>query len=358
MWCPLHVLKLHFLEVKIDRKVTRGTIVWLLKTPFTSKMNMYVIVIIALLWIEGCHTKKIPRIAVVGGGIGGTSASYFLRELFGPNGVHIDLFEQNKIGGRLAVTEINGRNYEVGGAVIHPRNKYMVDFLKLLGLKKRKSSDSKFGLYNGREFVFTESNWKMITLARLLWQYGYHAVKLHNYVGDMLDKFENIYTLQANGKSFSSVLDLMNAMSPQFGDDMHISARDGFKEHGFSEKIIDELVSATLTVNYGQSTSVHKFVGSVSVAGADGGLWAVHGGNSIVPQMLLERSQATLISARVINVTLRPETEDFVVDFLHGKDFASSVYDIVIIATPLTEDTQANIKFTNFPQHFISWCIS
>jgi len=64
LWCPLHVLKLHFLEVKIDRKVTRGTIVWLLKTPFTSKMNMYVIVIIALLWIEGCHTKKIPRIGI------------------------------------------------------------------------------------------------------------------------------------------------------------------------------------------------------------------------------------------------------------------------------------------------------
>ena len=71
----------------------------------------------------------------------------------------------------------------------------------------------------------------------------------------------SIYTLQANGKSFSSVLDLMNAMSPQFEDDMHISTRYGFKEHGFSEKIIDELVSATLTVNYGQSTSVHKFVG-------------------------------------------------------------------------------------------------
>lgn len=69
--------------------------------------------------------------------------------------------------------------------------------------------------------------------------------------------------------------------------------------------------------------------------------------------MLLERSQATLISARVTNITLRPETEDFIVDSLHGKDFASSVYDIVIIAAPLTEDTQTNIRFTNFPEHLI-----
>jgi protoporphyrinogen oxidase len=71
--------------------------------------------------------------AVVGGGIGGTSASYFLHELFGPDGAHVDLFEPNKIGGRLSVTDVDGRDYEVGGAVIHPRNKYMVDFLKLLG---------------------------------------------------------------------------------------------------------------------------------------------------------------------------------------------------------------------------------
>jgi predicted NAD/FAD-dependent oxidoreductase len=83
--------------------------------------------------------------AVVGGGIGGTSASYFLRELFGPNGVHIDLFEPYRIGGRLSVIAVNGRDYEVGGSVIHPRNKYMVDFLKLLG---------KSGLLDSNSFPF------------------------------------------------------------------------------------------------------------------------------------------------------------------------------------------------------------
>lgn len=55
--------------------------------------------------------------------------------------------------------------------------------------------------------------------------------------------------------------DLLKAMSPQFVDDMHVSTKDGFREDGFSERIIDELVLATLTANYGQSTTVHKFVG-------------------------------------------------------------------------------------------------
>jgi hypothetical protein len=59
-------------------------------------------------------------------------------------------------------------------------------------------------------------------------------------------------------------------MSPQFVEYMHVSTKDGFKEHGFSEKIIDELVSATLTVNYGQSTSVHKFVGKSHLGKSNG----------------------------------------------------------------------------------------
>jgi prenylcysteine oxidase/farnesylcysteine lyase len=50
-------------------------------------------------------------------------------------------------------------------------------------------------------------------------------------------------------------------MNPQFVDYMHISTKNGYKENGFSEKMVDELVGASLTVNYGQTTSVHKFVG-------------------------------------------------------------------------------------------------
>ncbi|KAJ4439648.1 hypothetical protein ANN_07776, partial [Periplaneta americana] len=291
-------------------------------------------------------------LAIVGGGIGGTSASFFLNELFGPRGAHIDLYEPNNIGGRLSVINVEGRDYEVGGSIIHKRNKYMVDFLKLFGLKKKDSRYSRFGLYDGRDFLFTESNWEIINLAKLIWRYGYGPLELDNYINNMLNKFELIYTLQANHKSFATVLELLTAMNPQFVNAMNTSAYSGFQEKGFSQRIIDELITATLTANYGQSTTVHEFVGSVSVAGAGGGLWAVHGGNKRIPQELLKHSKATVLAARVTGITLKPETEDFVVDFVHTKDFStrnSSVYDIVIVATPLTEDTHADIYFKNFP---------
>ena len=74
-----------------------------------------------------------PNIAIVGAGIGGSSSSHFLRELFGPEAT-IDVFEaSDRIGGRLNTMEIAGRRYESGGSIIHPANKYMGDFVKHLG---------------------------------------------------------------------------------------------------------------------------------------------------------------------------------------------------------------------------------
>jgi hypothetical protein len=37
--------------------------------------------------------------------------------------------------------------------------------------------------------------------------------------------------------------------------------------------------------------------------------------------MILERYKEKMISDRVINVKLRKENEDFVVEFINGKDF-------------------------------------
>lgn len=71
--------------------------------------------------------------AIIGGGIGGTSCAYFLREIF-KDLAKIDVYEGNKVGGRLATVVMNdGNEYETGGSIIHQRNKYMSDFVTNLG---------------------------------------------------------------------------------------------------------------------------------------------------------------------------------------------------------------------------------
>ena len=73
------------------------------------------------------------RVAIIGSGIGGSSAAYFIHKSLNAS-VEIDVFEKaEKVGGRMAVIEIDKNQYESGGSVIHDSNKYMVEFCKMLG---------------------------------------------------------------------------------------------------------------------------------------------------------------------------------------------------------------------------------
>lgn len=76
---------------------------------------------------------------MVGAGIGGTAAAFYLREEFGPS-VKIDVFEPGDVGGRLATVKIGDYEYETGGAVIHPLNLHMKHFIDKLGKNQRFSN--------------------------------------------------------------------------------------------------------------------------------------------------------------------------------------------------------------------------
>lgn len=69
---------------------------------------------------------------MVGGGIGGTAAAYYLRQEFG-GGVNIDVFEPGTVGGRLMTVKMGDHEYETGGSVIHPLNLHMKHFIEKLG---------------------------------------------------------------------------------------------------------------------------------------------------------------------------------------------------------------------------------
>lgn len=69
---------------------------------------------------------------MVGGGIGGSAAAYFLRQKFG-RGVQLHVLEKAALGGRLDTLDMEGASYEAGGSVIHPLNLHMKHFVKELG---------------------------------------------------------------------------------------------------------------------------------------------------------------------------------------------------------------------------------
>ena len=79
-----------------------------------------------------CLTNSFVIAGIIGGGISGASAAYASRKLFGED-ASLDIYEFNQIGGRLQTVEIDGRHYECGGNIIHPKNMYMVNLTKSLG---------------------------------------------------------------------------------------------------------------------------------------------------------------------------------------------------------------------------------
>ena len=146
-----------------------------------------------LLCSWGCPGSAAPRsppekIAVIGAGIGGTSAAYYLRQKFGKD-VKIDVFEKGEVGGRLATLTMQGQEYESGGSIIHPLNLHMKRFVKDLGLSAVQSPSGLVGVYNGETLVYEESSWFIINMIKLIWYYGFQSLRMHMWVEDILDKF-------------------------------------------------------------------------------------------------------------------------------------------------------------------------
>ncbi|XP_061448749.1 prenylcysteine oxidase 1 [Rhineura floridana] len=295
------------------------------------------------------------RIGVIGAGIGGTSAAYFLRQKFGKD-VQIDVFERGEVGGRLATVNVEGRYYEAGGSIIHPLNLHMKHFVKELGLSVPHSQGGLLGIYSGDEFVFEESSWYVWNFFKLLWYYGLNPVRMYLWVEEILDKFMRIYRYQSHDYAFSSNEGLLHALGgADFLQMLNRTIDEAMQKAGFSQKFINQMVTPVMRVNYGQGANINSFVGAVSLAGADSGLWSIEGGNKLVCTGLLYASKAQLIPGTVISLeekTLQKgrtggTVKRYEVTYNSTSGLTTDLYDIILIATPLYRKI-ANITFRNF----------
>jgi len=289
-----------------------------------------------------------PKVAIIGAGIGGTSVAHYLSEQI-KSALDVTIIDSGVVGGRLATTVIAGREYETGGSIIHPANRLMEEHLVRCNFKKSKShEDGPFSLISNDQIIFQASDGIIGSIKSVL-RYGlFSLMKLDYFVGNLLDNFGSIYGKLDAGHGYESVASLLDAMSPvsKFGDNSHemlaltkMTTEKKLQQLAISEELINEIGMVASKVNYGQfPDTLHGFVGSVSLAGIQGGLWNVEGGNYRIPQCLLDKSGAKLkqASAKLIlntdngfNVTFQP---------VEGGEDITENFDIVVVATPLTED--------------------
>ena len=138
--------------------------------------------------------------AVIGGGIGGTSLSYFLKKHLPKSSITI--YEPTHIGGRLKTVDIAGKNYECGGSIIHPKNQIMKKLVREMGLHSRPPGpDSRFTLINGKGVIFQQTSISWLQTLQLIYRYGlFNMIKLHYYIQGMLEDFAGIYSFLDQGR--------------------------------------------------------------------------------------------------------------------------------------------------------------
>lgn len=97
--------------------------------------------------------------------------------------------------------------------------------------------------------------------------------------------------------------------------------------------------------------SKYIFSGSVALAGAQTGLWAVKGGNRRVPEGLLKRSKANVMIGavtKVVNATVDPSKPLYLVHLDNGS---VKEYDVVVVAFPLVKG-HTLMEFSGFQSDF------
>ncbi|XP_045681506.1 prenylcysteine oxidase-like [Phyllostomus hastatus] len=290
------------------------------------------------------------KIAVVGAGIGGSAVTHFLQQHFGAR-VQIDVFEKGTVGGRLATISVNKQHYESGAASFHSLSLHMQDFVKHLGLKHRREVVGRSAIFGGENFVLEETDWYLLNLFRLWWHYGISFLRLQMWVEEVMEKFMRIYKYQAHGYAFSGVEELLYSLGESsFINMTQRSVAESLLQVGVTQRFIDDIVSAVLRASYGQSAAMPAFAGAMALAGAQGTLWSVEGGNKLVCSGLLKLSKANVIHATVTSVTLQ-HTEGkplYLVEYENEVGIGFDFYDIVVIATPLHLGNSSTIAFEGF----------
>ncbi|XP_052598236.1 prenylcysteine oxidase-like isoform X2 [Peromyscus californicus insignis] len=244
------------------------------------------------------------KIAVIGAGIGGSAVAHFLQQHFGPR-VQIVVYEKGAVGGRLATISVNKQNYESGAASFHSLSLHMQDFVKLLGLRQRREVVGRSAIFGGEHFVLEETDWYLLNLFRLWWHYGISFLRLQMWVEEVMEKFMRIYKYQAHGYAFSGVEELLNSLGETtFVNMTQRSVAESLLQVGVTQRFIDDVVSAVLRANYGQSASMPAFAEGKAL---------------------------------------------YQVGYESDKGNSSDFYDIVVVATPLHLDNSShNLTFEGF----------
>nr|XP_016474172.1 PREDICTED: farnesylcysteine lyase-like [Nicotiana tabacum] len=218
------------------------------------KKNLQSAINVVVLSLVLISTESSPTVCIIGSGIGGSSVAHFLRSYSNSEIGTIRIFERHDaVGGRMATVTISGETFEAGASILHPKNYHALNYTKYLNLSVRPSeSDSSFGIWDGREFVFKTftSQSKLPIFQSLVsfansilffFRYGFSLFRMRTFVEGTVDSFLKYY------KSFESrpVFETVEEMLKWSGlyNMTKRTLQEELLDAGLSPRLIQELVT-------------------------------------------------------------------------------------------------------------------
>ncbi|KIW61430.1 hypothetical protein PV05_01551 [Exophiala xenobiotica] len=297
-----------------------------------------VVLLLQILFV-GCDQPQTPlrsgaasqykphRIAIIGSGPGGSSASYHLKKFAQSSSLEIPLditvFDPNPyIGGRTTtVNALDDPRYptELGASIFVKINHILYnatrDFELSPSLKIFESApDAKYelGIWDGTQFVFKTaaedddtSSWRgWWDIAKLLWKYGLSPIRTQRATRAAIGSFLKFYD---EFFPFTSLQDAVDST----GLDAYtgLTGREVLKNAGVSGTFGREIIQASTRVNYASNLAgIHGL--ETLVCMAIEGAMAVDGGNwRIFERMVKESAARVFLNTSVTDVS-RSDTAD------------------------------------------------
>ncbi len=278
-----------------------------------------------------------PDIAIVGGGIAGCSAAWFLRRALGERAA-LTLYERDvRLGGRLATLDVGGTPVEAGGTIIHETNRYMADFVDRLSLERapphqrNEGGGESVGVWDGQRLVFRTHDSALVTRLAAVRRYGIVApLRLQRAVARSVDQWNQVYEHLERGTAFDSPLELCRELG--LADLLQKDGRQWLADSGVRGRFVDQYATPVGRIMYGQDVSMHALATSIALAGAGlaGTLFSVDGGNRRVCEGLVRDADTTLHTDTQVAGISRADAA-FELQLSDGR---SVLHDVVVLATP------------------------
>jgi len=281
-------------------------------------------------------------VGIVGAGIAGCCASYFVREAFGDN-VRIVVYEEEaRIGGRIHTATFAGAKIELGAGLIHSSNRLLVSLMDRLSLSEGTPQGREIGkpltvgLWNGQVFALRVSGLGLVAQGKLAFRYGLSLMRLRRAAKQAVARWSKIYGFQRRNHVFLTPRELFEKLG--IFELAQEETYEFLRKNGVSERVATELFDGISRAVFNQNGTINAFAGAVALAAggiAGGRVLSVLGGNDRLCQELLNAAGAHLETNRRIVQLRSPASRGgsekiSVVDQTQG----SEELDAVILAAP------------------------